>query len=106
MRQFIILILSLSLFNSNSQEKFNLEDVLKTKRSDLIIMKISTYLSKKSKYGEKADRLNPSQKIFLLIDSLESEINNGGFNQFYFNSSGNFSHETVEALLQIGATKS
>lgn len=36
---------------------------------------------------------------------MEREINNGGFNQFYFNSSGDFSLETVDALLAIGASK-
>src|SRR5690349_14186235 len=41
--------------------------------------------------------------IVELIGSLESEINNGGFDQFFFNSPGNRTGEIVEALIAIGA---
>jgi hypothetical protein len=39
-----------------------------------------------------------------LIEELESEINNGGFDQFFFNSAGDYTAETIEALNAIGAT--
>lgn len=39
-----------------------------------------------------------------LIDELEAEINNGGFDQFFFNSAGDNTAETIEALIKIGAT--
>ena len=71
----------------------------------MIVMEIDTYLNSKSDYGENIEKLNPSQKTFLFVENLEREINNGGFNQFYFNSSGDFSQETVNALLEIGAKK-
>ena len=35
----------------------------------------------------------------------EAEVNNGGFNQFYFNSSGIFSDLAPEAFRRIGAPK-
>lgn len=38
-----------------------------------------------------------------LIDELEAEINNGGFNQFFFNSAGNHTEEIIKALVKIGA---
>ncbi|QSX38194.1 DMP19 family protein [Shewanella sedimentimangrovi] len=38
-----------------------------------------------------------------LIDELEAEINNGGFDQFFFNSAGDHTEETIQALLTIGA---
>jgi len=74
-------------------------------RRDLIVMEIDTYLNTKSEYGEKTENLNPSQRTFLFVENLEREINNGGFNQFYFNSSGDFSQETQNALFEIGANK-
>jgi len=43
------------------------------------------------------------EKIKTLIDNLEMEVNNGGFDQFFFNSAGDNAHETVEALKIIGA---
>jgi hypothetical protein len=38
-----------------------------------------------------------------LIDNLESEVNNGGFDQFFYNSAGDNTAETIHALEEIGA---
>lgn len=104
MKQALLLILSFFFFKSNSQEKLSLESILKLE-PDEIIMKIDDYINKLSKYGDNIESLNPFQKSFFLIENFEKEINNGGFNQFYFNSSGNYSLETVDALYKIGAKK-
>ncbi|AUC17135.1 hypothetical protein BTO06_15800 [Tenacibaculum sp. SZ-18] len=68
-------------------------------------MEIDTYLNKKCEYGEKVDRLNESQKVLLIVENLEREINNGGFHQFYWNSSGEYANETIDALIKIGANE-
>ncbi len=36
---------------------------------------------------------------------LEAEVNNGGFNQFFYNSSGQFAEEAYKGCLAIGANK-
>jgi hypothetical protein len=41
--------------------------------------------------------------VALCVDDLDREINNGGFDQFFWNSSGDHAHETVRALEAIGA---
>ena len=105
MKKILVFISSLFFANTNAQTEFDLEKVLKIERRDMIVMEIDTYLNSKSEYGENIEKLNPSQKTFLFVENLEREINNGGFNQFYFNSSGDFSQETVNALLEIGAEK-
>ena len=38
-----------------------------------------------------------------LVEELEMEINNGGFDQYFFNSAGDRVYPTVEALEAIGA---
>ena len=38
-----------------------------------------------------------------LVEALEAEVNNGGFDQFFFNSAGNRTRETIDALSAIGA---
>jgi len=43
------------------------------------------------------------EEVKILIDNLEMEINNGGFDQFYFNSAGDYASATVEALKAIEA---
>ena len=105
MNKILMFLTVLSFTNCNSQMEFNLDKTLKIERRDMIVMEIDTYLNEKSEYGEKIEKLNSSQRTFLFVENLEREINNGGFNQFYFNSSGDFSQETLNALLEIGAEK-
>ena len=82
-----------------------MDKVLRIERQDMIVMEIDTYLNKKCDYGKQINKLNDCQKVFLIIENLEREINNGGFHQFYWNSSGNYANETVDALVKIGAKK-
>lgn len=50
-------------------------------------------------------KLSKSEKVFVFVENLEKELNNGGFNQFFFNSTGNYCNETLEALKIIKAEK-
>lgn len=50
-------------------------------------------------------KLSKSEKVFVFVENLEKELNNGGFNQFFFNSSGNYCNETLDALKIIKAEK-
>jgi hypothetical protein len=96
----------MGLFKKNKQDsKFDLDKILKMDDETSILIEIDEYLNGKSEYCEKIDKLNESQLTFIIIENLEREINNGGFNQFYFNSSGDFSHETIDELIKIGANK-
>ena len=44
-------------------------------------------------------------QVALCLHRLESEVNNGGFHQFFLNPSGQFLPQTLEALEAIGALK-
>jgi hypothetical protein len=48
---------------------------------------------------------NKSKQAIYMIWALESEVNNGGYNQFYFNSSGQFYKYLPDALKLVGAYK-
>lgn len=48
---------------------------------------------------------NKSRQAIYMIWALEAEVNNGGFNQFYFNSSGQFYRHLPDALKLVGAIK-
>jgi|SRR5215475_4482502 len=50
-------------------------------------------------------RLSPGQRSLYTTWWVEAEVNNGGFNQFYFNSSGQYSLMAVEGFRLFGATK-
>jgi hypothetical protein len=49
------------------------------------------------------EHLTQPQKVFLCIWGLEAEVNNGGFDQFYFNGQGNHAVDIVTSLQAIGA---
>ena len=47
--------------------------------------------------------LTKSEQVFVTIWELESEVNNGGFEQYFLNSSGDNSFAVVSSLNSIGA---
>jgi len=49
-------------------------------------------------------RMSPDEVVDL-IDALEGEVNNGGFHQYFYNSAGDNTAETIQALEIIGALK-
>lgn len=48
--------------------------------------------------------LAPQIKVAYCLHQLEAEVNNGGFDQFFFNA-GEYVLETIQALHEIGAVK-
>ena len=49
--------------------------------------------------------LTIGQRASYSVWCVEAEVNNGGFNQFYFNSSGQFAQLAVEGFRTFGANK-
>ncbi len=61
-------------------------------------------LAEKGRFWNVAfEDLSSSEQVFLAIWDLESEVNNGGFEQYYCNSSGDTAFAVLSALEQIGA---
>jgi len=58
-----------------------------------------------SKEFETVQTWNNAQQAIYIIWSFEAEVNNGGFNQFYFNSSGQYYKLLPSALQLVGAKK-
>jgi hypothetical protein len=62
--------------------------------------------SDKTKFGkEDFARQSLPQKVFSAIWAVESEVNNGGFAQYFFNDSRESAPFVVQALETIGAPK-
>lgn len=49
------------------------------------------------------DALSPPERVFRCVWELEAEVNNGGFTQYFFNSSGRHAPDAPAALRAIGA---
>ena len=67
------------------------------------IMAIDNLLS--SIFYSKPEKLSEEEKAIVYIEELEREVNNGGFSQFFFNTSGDYTEEVIQALRKIGSTR-
>ena len=75
-----------------------------TDSNDLVIA-MSSWLGRKTNYGENMTVLSPEEKTFLVCNHLEGEVNNGGFSQYFYNSSGNNANRVAECMEAIGAIR-
>jgi hypothetical protein len=53
----------------------------------------------------KFDALSVPESVFRAVWELETEVNNGGFHQYFFNSSGKFARFALDALRAVGASQ-
>jgi hypothetical protein len=65
-------------------------------------LEMGSYLTDKAiELGE--DSYTEQERVIRLVWNLESEVNNGGFDQYFFNSTGDFAAETLVHLKAMGA---
>lgn len=59
-------------------------------------------------YGKESafNDLSPAERLYYLVNVFGGELHNGGFDQFFTNTSGARYRETVAALEEVGAQKS
>ena len=67
------------------------------------IIAMHSWVSEKCEYGRDIEKLSAEEQTFYFLQELEVQVNNGGFQQYFFNFGGNFAYETVDALTVIGA---
>jgi hypothetical protein len=67
------------------------------------ITRIGEIIGRKIPEKDNFSNLNEFEKTFIYLDVLEDSVTNGGFIQFFFNSSGQFTHEIFQAYLAIKA---
>ena len=68
---------------------------------DFVLERISPWIDKYIAAGPHG--LTRLEAAGVGVWMLEAEVNNGGFDQYYFNSAGDMAVQTVEALEAIGA---
>lgn len=89
----------------SENKKPDIDKLIKSDNINNCIIELDNYISALCDYGDSIEKLNQAQRNFFYNQTLEREINNGGFNQFFFNSSGDFANETIISLKEIGANK-
>jgi hypothetical protein len=86
------------------------EQIIDTTSDDNLLQVVFDNLSEKQptdyeKEYETVMSWNKSRQAIYMIWALEAEVNNGGYNQFYFNSSGQFYKHLPDVLKLVGANK-
>ncbi|TXE17250.1 DUF4375 domain-containing protein [Psychroserpens burtonensis] len=71
-----------------------------------IIELIGTVLWNKASEINDFSELSQPEQTFIYIDIFESELVNGGVFNFFYNTSGTYAHEVLEAYEAIGAKES
>ena len=69
------------------------------------VSEVYDFICQKCNDGEDISALNSDERIIYIVQTLEQEVNGGGFSQFFYNSSGDFAGEMVDAFREIGAEK-
>jgi len=69
-----------------------------THRIDSIILAFESALNSRKDSGE---RLSDTELTILAVEALEREVNNGGFSQFFYNSSVEYAPIIVNSLKKI-----
>jgi hypothetical protein len=86
-------------------QKIDIDKIFTSDNKNDSIITLDNFIADLCNYGDNVDKLTDPQKYFFYNQNLEREINNGGFNQYFVNSSGDFAHETILSLKIIGADK-
>lgn len=101
---------SVEAFKNRPIHKELTEQIIDTTSDENLLQVVFDNLSEKQstdyeKEYETVLSWNKPRQAIYMIWALEAEVNNGGYNQFYFNSSGQFYKHLVDALKLIGANK-
>jgi hypothetical protein len=75
-----------------------------TKDTDIIEL-VGTVVWNKAKERNSFENLSQAERNFIYIDIFESEINNQGLYGFFYNTSGEFAHEVLQAFIDVKATE-
>ena len=70
-------------------------------RVDSLLVALEEALNQKAEEAGEQD-LSDEERIVLAVEALEREVNNGGYGQFFLNSSGQYTPIIVDSLLRIG----
>jgi len=73
-------------------------------RTDSLVLAFEEAINQKAQ-REGMQSLTEEERIVLAVEALEREVNNGGYDQFFVNSSREFAPTVVDALQRIGCMK-
>ena len=79
------------------------ENVWEISDRTAFLVAMSERLCEKCGEGERLAALSPEERTAYVVDAFQREVNNGGFEQYLYNSSGALAGELLDALHAVGA---
>ena len=107
----LIFLLGFQLMSACGQDsnRLTIEKIDKMTDNDLLFEVFKDiaerYTGQTQNKREIISSLTKEQQAFYALTVLEMEVNNGGFNQYYYNNGDEFADEAVTGLKMIGADK-
>lgn len=95
--------LSKSIDDFNKLWNMDINDIWNIENKNSFIIAMTGWINRKCNYGENVSALTAEERTVYIINSFQSEVNNGGFDQFLLNSSGAFANELLSSLTAVGA---
>lgn len=83
----------------------NIDELVRLMKMNDFIIDMFNKVCDKCQDGDDMEQLNDCERVFYINQLLEMEVNNGGFFQFFYNSSGNFANEVVDSISKIKADR-
>ena len=87
------------------QKPLSMQEIWKIEDEYEFVSELSMHIAEKCDYGSNLDVLSDEEKVFYITQTLEMEVNNGGFWQFLYNVEEDVFLNTVSAFSEIGAEK-
>ncbi len=87
-----------------AQSVDELIDMEKEHRIDSLVLAFEASLQRKEEV-KGPNSLSDEERVILAIEALEREVNNGGYSQFFYNSSNEYARIIVDSLNKIGCNK-
>ena len=79
------------------EEIWNIDDKVN------FVVEMGYYTVRKCEYGDNISVLTKPERVIYIVTTLDGEVHNGGFDQYFWNSSGDQANELVDAFIEIGA---
>ena len=89
--------------NAMSWMTLELEEIWNIEDKVNFVVEMGSYTAQKCEYGDNISVLTKPERVIYIVTTLDGEVNNGGFDQYFWNSSGNQANELVDAFIEIGA---
>lgn len=97
--------LSKSIDDFNQLWNMDIKEIWNISNINSFVIAMAGWVNRKCNYGENISVLTPEEKTLYIVNIFQSEVKNGGFDQFLFNSSGAFVGELLSSLTTIGANR-